>query len=670
MAREYTLRPFNESRDLRIDYARELNDQQQAAVLSPPGPALVLAGAGSGKTRTLIYRVAYLLEQGIPPERLLLLTFTNKAAKEMMNRVTDLLGGTLMGLWGGTFHSIGNRVLRGHAAQIGFRPEFSILDREDANALIKACVNEVEPAKKPKGFPKPDVLSELISLAINTRKSLAEMVNQRFPQFSEFLDELEAIARAYQARKRADNAMDFDDLLERWFELMSAHSEIAEDWQRRFQFVLVDEYQDTNQLQSDLVDLLVARHRNVMAVGDDAQSIYSWRGANFQNILRFPQRYPEAVVFKIEKNYRSSPEILAVANAAIRANVQQFAKELTPVCSSGTPPALVVCADAEQQAAFVAQRILELHEQGASLQGIAVLYRSHFHALELQMELTRRGIPFQITSGIRFFEQAHIKDISAYLRLVHNPRDEPAFKRLILTLPGIGPKAAERMWKTFQEVLQIEEGGTMDLTKALRRVQTAIPKKAQTDWSQQQTVLEQIAQPDIKNRPGELIRWILEAGYSDYVKSNYTNHRSRLDDLEQLAIFAQGFAGTEEFLSQLALLSGVDTEGNPAFAEQEGQIKLSTVHQAKGLEFDIVFVIMLCEGLFPHARAVEEAVSEEEERRLFYVAVTRARRELYLSYPLLRFRGGFLGSPSMIPSRFLREIDAQLVEEWRLHPHH
>jgi DNA helicase-2/ATP-dependent DNA helicase PcrA len=667
MVRESTLRPFCETRNLRIDYARELNDQQRAAVTAPPGPALVLAGAGSGKTRTLIYRVAYLLEQGVPPERVLLLTFTNKAAKEMMNRVTDLLGGSLMGLWGGTFHSVGNRVLRHHAVQIGFQPGFSILDREDANALIKACVSDLDPPKHPKGFPKPDVLGEIFSLVINTRRSLADVVNQRYAQLEEFLDILEVVARAYQERKKGDNAMDFDDLLSQWFDLMRSDSEVAESWQRRFQFVLVDEYQDTNQLQSDLVDLVAARHRNIMAVGDDAQSIYSWRGANFQNILRFPQRYPETVVYKIERNYRSSPEILAVANAAIRANVQQFAKELTPVCSSGTPPALVVCTDADQQAAFVAQRILELHEQGTALQGMAVLYRSHFHALELQIELTRRGIPFQITSGIRFFEQAHIKDISAYLKLVYNPRDEPAFKRLVLMLSGIGPKAAGKIWRHFQEGLRVENGAIPDLTNALQRARTAVPKKSQDEWPQFQAVLEQLNHPETRNRPGTMIQLVKEAGYSDYVQANYTNHRSRLDDLEQLAIFAQGFSGTEEFLSQLALLSGVDTEGNPAFAEQEGQVKLSTVHQAKGLEFDVVFVIMLCDGLFPHARAVEESESEEEERRLFYVAITRARRELYLSYPLLRYRRGYQGNPSLSPSRFLGEIDTKLVEQWQLH---
>src|ERR1041385_2440733 len=413
MSREYVLQPFQAPVRSQIDYAAELNEQQHAAVTAPPGPALVIAGAGSGKTRTLTYRVAWLLEQGIPAERILLLTFTNKAAREMMRRVADLLGQELASLWGGTFHSIGNRILRRHADLAGYQRDFSILDREDARHLITTCVAESEIDTKAARFPKAEVLGEIFSLAVNTQKPLPRILEEQYDYFSHLAEAIENIRERYAARKRATNAMDFDDLLALWLQLLRQDEDVRALYQRRFQFILVDEYQDTNQLQSDLIDLLAARHHNVMVVGDDAQSIYAWRGANFQNILKFPERYPGAKIYKIETNYRSTPEILTVANAAIAANVHQFAKQLTPARKSGAKPVQVACEDAMQQAAFVAQRVLELRDEGASLNKMAVLYRSHFHALELQLELTRRNIPFTITSGIRFFEQAHIKDIAA-----------------------------------------------------------------------------------------------------------------------------------------------------------------------------------------------------------------------------------------------------------------
>ncbi len=346
MSREYVLKPYHAEINLQIDYARELNPQQLAAVTAPPGPALVIAGAGSGKTRTLTYRVAYLLEQGIPAERILLLTFTNKAAGEMMRRVSDLLGHELRSLWGGTFHSIGARILRLHADQLGYQKDFTILDRDDAQDLIKACMADAEIDKKDKHFPKPAVLNEIFSLTANTHKTTEELVDGQFSYFSQFAAQIADLAQRYTARKRATNAMDFDDLLALWLKLLQDNAELREHYQRRFQFILVDEYQDTNKLQSDLIDLLAAKHHNVTVVGDDAQSIYAWRGANFANILEFPKRYPGAKVFKIETNYRSTPEILNVANAAIAANVNQFAKELAPARKSGVKPALVACQDA------------------------------------------------------------------------------------------------------------------------------------------------------------------------------------------------------------------------------------------------------------------------------------------------------------------------------------
>lgn len=686
VSHEYVLKPYHAEINLQIDYARELNPQQLAAVTAPPGPALVIAGAGSGKTRTLTYRVAYLLEQGIPAERILLLTFTNKAAGEMMRRIGDLLGHELRSLWGGTFHSIGARILRLHADQLGYQKDFTILDRDDAQDLIKACMADAEIDKKDKHFPKPAVLNEIFSLTANTHKTTEELVDGQFSYFSQFAAQIADLAKRYTARKRSTNAMDFDDLLALWLKLLQDNTEVREHYQRRFQFILVDEYQDTNKLQSDLIDLLAAKHHNVTVVGDDAQSIYAWRGANFANILEFPKRYPGANVFKIETNYRSTPEILNVANAAIAANVNQFAKELAPARKSGMKPALVACQDAGQQAAFIAQRALELRDEGVSLNNVAVLYRSHFHALELQLELTRQQIPFSITSGIRFFEQAHIKDATAFLKLVANPRDEISFKRLVLLLPGIGAKGADKIFQCFTTnramldaghrmldekvaapVSDHPTSGIQHLATALQSCAKAVPKKAAVPWAQFVATISQLEDPNVRQSAAKMLRLVMDAGYDDYLKETYPNYERRLEEIQQLAEFAFQFGGVEEFLTQLALLTNVEAEDDNSTKNDDEKLKLSTIHQAKGLEFDAVFVIMLCDGMFPSTRSMESNEGEEEERRLFYVAITRAKNELYITYPLIRAGYGNTGMDSMqLPSRFLSEIPKNLLNEWNL----
>ena len=681
MSRDYVIEPFRSEINLQIDYARELNPQQLAAVTAPPGPALVIAGAGSGKTRTLTYRVAYLLEQGIPADRILLLTFTNKAAGEMMRRVAGLLGRQLPSLWGGTFHSIGARILRSHADLLGYRRDFTILDRDDAKDLIKTCIAEAGIETKGTHFPKPEVLCEIFSLTVNTHKTTAEILEEQFDYFEQITRQVADVQKRYTARKRATNAMDFDDLLALWLRLLQEHADVREHYQRRFQFILVDEYQDTNKLQSDLIDLLAERHHNVTVVGDDAQSIYAWRGANFQNIFKFPKRYPDAKVFKIETNYRSTPEILKVANAAIAANRDQFTKILTPARKSGLKPALVTCADAAQQAAFIAQRVGELPEEGVNLNQVAVLYRSHFHALELQLELTKRHIPFSITSGIRFFEQAHIKDATAYLKLVANPQDELAFKRIAQLLPGIGAKGAEKIWRIFRSrsrgnETQISSSnqksepphvGSYKIAPALQACSKSVPAKAAAAWKQFIETISQLEDETVRQSAAKMLRLVLDAGYDDYLKENFVNYRNRLEDLEQLSVFAYQFGSVEDFLTQLALLTNVEAEdGDPANRDAE-QIRLSTIHQAKGLEFDVVFVIMLCDGLFPSARSMENDEGEEEERRLFYVAITRAKNELYLCYPLMRASFSKSGGDGMQqPSRFLSEIPRDLLNEWNL----
>ena len=666
MAREFVLDPFRAEVNLQIDYARELNAQQHAAVTATPGPALVIAGAGSGKTRTLTYRVAFLLEQGVPADRILLLTFTNKSAREMMRRVVEILGHDLASLWGGTFHSIGNRILRQHADRLGFRRDFTILDRDDAKDLLQAALDDSGIDVTATRLPKPDVIGDVFSMAANTGHTIARTLQENHPQFEDLALIMEDLRTRFIARKRAANVMDFDDLLGLWLRLLKEHEDIRDIYQRRFQFILVDEYQDTNELQGELIDLLAARHRNVMVVGDDAQSIYSWRGANFQNILEFPKRYAGARVYKIETNYRSTPEILDVANAAIATNTLQFTKELVSACKSGPKPVLAVCGDASEQAAFIAQRALQLRDEGINLNDMAVLYRSHFHAMELQFELTRRNIPFSITSGLRFFEQAHIKDVAAFLKFAANPADEISFKRMVRLLPGVGGKGADKLWNLFRtHHSQLPEGAPNPLASALQSCNPSVAKKTTVAWAQFSSTIAQLEGPTVRGKAAEMIRVTLEGLYEDYLEETFANASQRLEEIIQLTHFSQQFTALDEFLTQLALLSNVEAEEQNATRDDE-QIKLSSIHQAKGLEYTVVFVIMLCDGLFPSHRSIDRPASLEEERRLFYVAVTRAKKELYLTYPLIRMTRGMTNDAMQQPSRFLEEIPASLLDEWSL----
>ena len=683
MSRQYTLQRAPISTSIHVDYAAELNEQQLAAVTAPPGPILVIAGAGSGKTRTLTYRVAYLLENGIDPRNILLLTFTNKAAREMLGRVANLLPVDASGLWGGTFHSVGNRILRRHGSALGYSSGFSIMDREDQKDLIDTVVAGAGIDPKEIRFPKGDVLAEIFSFVVNTEKPLEALLAEKFPYFLPLLDRIQDVQERYEKKKKATNSMDFDDLLQKTLSMFQQHERIAEVYRRQFQFILVDEYQDTNKIQADLVDLLACDHRNVMVVGDDAQSIYSWRGANFQNILEFPKRYPDAQVFKIEMNYRSVPEILEVANAAIAANVRQFRKHLSATRESkALKPALVALNNSAEQAQFVAQRILELRDENVDLNDIAVLYRAHYHALELQLELSRRGIPYQITSGIRFFEQAHIKDVTSFVRFIANPRDEVAFNRMVKLLPGIGNRTAENLWQKWTAgvaVAGIGDPGSSGATSAPtgviptsrdysfgERLQAMnVPAKSKKLWTQLAHTLDEIAPGGQPNPPSEMITSVVEAIYDDYAKVNFTNYELRREDLDQLAVFARQFKDVHEFLSQLALISNIDAEAAPGQTSDKEAVNLSTVHQAKGLEFHTVFVIWLTDGMFPSSRSLDTRDALEEERRLFYVAITRGRDELYLTYPHMRLSGGY-GDVFQRPSRFLQEISNELVEDWQV----
>jgi DNA helicase-2/ATP-dependent DNA helicase PcrA len=643
------------------DYRAELNDQQYEAVTSDPGPALVLAGAGSGKTRTLTYRVAWLLDNGVEPESILLLTFTNKAAREMLGRVATLLPLETRAIWGGTFHSIGNRLLRRHAREVGFQPGFTIMDRADQEDLISAVLDSSGIETRAIRFPTAEVMGDIFSFALNTDRPVPQVIGEKYKRFQPLTDQIGFIQKKYEERKRFSNVVDFDDLLVKTVQVLQQNPAIAEFYQRHFQFILVDEYQDTNKLQSELIDLLAIRHQSVMVVGDDAQSIYSWRGANYQNILDFPRRYPSASIYRIEINYRSVPEILALANASIRANTKQFSKTLRAYREvSELRPALVSLFDANQQAAFVAQRILNLREQGVSLDSMAVLYRAHFQSLEVQLALTRSRIPFSITSGLRFFEQAHIKDVAAFMKFVLNPADEVAFKRIARLLPGVAVKTAEKLWEHLVSVPESDRGDFRTWLGHCR-----IGQKPAKAWQQLCYTLDEIAPGRRPVSPSQMIRIILEAVYDDYLQAKYANYEQRRDDLTSLESYAHTFEDPVDFLTQLSLMATADTESTRGPDGDPEKVTLSTIHQAKGLEWRAVFVIWLADGMFPSSRSLESMDAIEEERRLFYVAVTRAKDALYLTYPAY-WPGGSPDNRVQRPSRFLNEIPEDLFDELRL----
>ena len=654
----------------RLDLERDLNPEQRAAVLAPDGPVLVIAAAGTGKTRTLTYRVVSLVERGVLPERMLLLTFTNRAANEMLDRARSLVGTSVGGIWGGTFHHLCNRILRRYADVLEYRHDYTILDSDDSSRLMKACATDLK--LKDKLYPKPDVVLSLHSLARNGVRTLEDLALDRFPEGHIAPSDLVRQCSEYETRKRSQNAMDFDDLLVRAVELLEKNESIRARYQEQFLHVLVDEYQDTNPIQARLVDILAAKHRNILVVGDDFQSIYSWRGADFRNFLSFPQRYPDAKVFKLETNYRSVPGVLEVANACIAGNPEQFQKTLKAVRTDATKPMRVEVLNGHQQADYVVQEIQRLLDSGMPASQIAVLYRAHYHALDLELALARSGMKYAITSGVRFFEQAHIKDALALLRLMHNPSDELAFVRLTSMMPRIGEKTAQRVWNKC--------GGRVVLSDPaqVRALGGAWPEAARDIWKKMAAALEPEPEPFTarSQTPARIIERFCGAFYREYAEANFEEVRSRLEDLDALVDHASKFERIGDLLNEVALLTNVDAQtsaadgrgesGRGGEADDEPKILLSTVHQAKGLEWRVVFVLWLSDGLFPSARAIEEtAGGEQEERRLFYVSVTRAKDRLYLCSPKMRSdRSGAMQYYTV--SRFVKEIPQQLLQRLSL----
>lgn len=619
----------------------QLNPAQRLAVSTTEGPLLVLAGAGTGKTRVITYRIANLLRKGVKPESILAVTFTNRAAKEMRERVGKIAGGAPKGMTISTFHSLGARILRAEAGALGYRPGFSICDASDQVSLARTVLREVRG-----GVTSAD--PKAIIAAVSRAKNRFQLPEELSADASDDWEHLVALCyERYQTGLRDRNCVDFDDLILLPVLCLEKNAEVGRRYKTRYRFLLVDEYQDTNRIQSDIVEMIAGPEGNLMVVGDDAQSIYSFRGANFENILHFPERHPGTQVFRLEINYRSSPEILNLANSSIKHNTRQFPKTLRAVRPEGGLPEVVAAGNADEQARFVGQQVLALRDEGYDLRDVAVLYRAHYHSMELQMELTRLNIPFQVRSGLRFFEQAHIKDVAAYLKVAVNGKDELAWKRILKIVPRIGKTTAEKVWAL------VEKDQTGDVKKS-------IPKGAQKGWENLVCLIGTLR--TLLTTPAQMIKTVLESGYESYLETTFANFSVRIEDLRRFADFSLRYDSVETLLSELALTSGVAGQDAMEEAKEEDSLVLSTVHQAKGLEWRAVFVLWLVEGKFPDGRAIKEEGGEEEERRLFYVASTRAKDRLYLVFPTLADER-YLFNVIQRVSRFVKELDRDTYDE-------
>ena len=643
------------------DFSKLLNPEQCAAATADDGPMLVLAAAGTGKTRTLVHRVACLIERGVPAERILLLTFTNRAAREMLERAQALSGDAVASIWSGTFHSICARLLRRYGSALGYQPGFQIIDEDDQKKLINELIKSTVP--NPKDFLKKEQVLKIISEAVNEGRPV-KAIASRWLTKTAGVDPaaIAVLAEKYCARKRELGAMDFDDLLVNGLELLKSEktARIREMLQEHFLYVLVDEYQDTNSLQAEFTDILAARHRNIMAVGDDFQCIYTWRGAQIENIMEFPNRWDGCRIVKLERNYRSVPSVLDVANVVMRDSPRQFEKTLRPVRGgTGAKPCVYTVYDDTAQADEIIKLALDAHDRGYRFSDIAILYRSHYQSIKIQMAIAKRGIPFRITSGVGVFEQVHVKDVLAYLRLVVNPADELSFLRFVCLLPGVGEKGALKMWERIGRSFDVD---SRECREALTEL---LPAKAKGAWGPLKRALEVAREHLAEDALGEVIEDFTDLFYEDYLNDEYETAEAedRLNDIRELAAqIASHEEGLEGFLAEVALMTNLDTRRNDP---NQDRVTLSTIHQAKGMEWPVVFVPWLSEGMFPSAKATEEN-RMDEERRLFYVVVTRAKDELYMFTPQMQktAQGGVF---PVDPSLFVKEIPPELADRRRIY---
>lgn len=666
-----------------INFSEELNQEQLDVVLHADGPCLVLAGAGSGKTRTITYRVAYLLSQKVDPKSILLVTFTNKAAQEMMHRMEMITKGEVHLPWSGTYHHIAYRILRKYAPLVGYQNNFTVIDSEDSLDLLKLCIKQEGVDRTQRKFPSPAVIHSIISFARNAETTIEDVLDLKYPNWMDLSETIVRIAEEYNKRKRLANCMDFDDLLVNLYLLLLKNEHVRKTYAEQFQYVLVDEYQDTNKIQASIIKLFASQYRNLLVVGDDAQSIYSFRAADIQNILQFEQDYADAKIFRLETNYRSTPDILNLANDIIAQNKSQYKKELRSVIDALVKPEVHAFADQTEEAEFIAEEIVKLQGEGVSLNHIAVLFRAAFHSQALEMELVKRNIPYDYRGGVRFFERAHVKDVLAFLRIYANKSDAMAWSRILNMQVGIGPAGAQKITEalkhlstkarehenttaqeyespdhlTTQPPDHKNEEGQMSVDE-LRHLGAELSARGQVGWNDFLQIWDKVVKSD--GTPGGLVDAVLDSKYMDFLEAEYTDYRERTDDIKQLGAFANRQSDLSHFLAEASMQeSYARTQVKDREAGQEEKMVLSTIHQAKGLEWEAVFVMNVSAGQFPNDRATKEKNGIEEERRLFYVAVTRARKFLFMTYPLTGNFNSYLQGPSM----FLEEIDRELVEE-------
>ena len=639
-------------KNFRIPYKKALNPSQLEAVNLTEGPLLVIAGAGSGKTRTLTYRVARLVEEDVSPGSILLLTFTRKAAQEMLQRATQLLDSRCERVGGGTFHSFAYAVLRRYASKVGFDHGFSVLNRSDTEDLISMLRKEIEPVSKQRSFPKKQTLANIFSRAVNKVLSIEDVVFNDYPHFAPYLDNIVALSNAYRRQKAENHFFDYDDLLIYLETLLKEHPDIRNRISSTYQYVMVDEYQDTNQIQAEIVYLLGSVNQNVMVVGDDSQSIYAFRGANFENIMKFSEMFSGTQIIKLEENYRSVQPILNLANAIIDRATEKYTKILFTCRPGKSLPVLVNAMSENSQSRFVVEKIQELNKNGVPLNQIVVLFRASFHSFDLEIELNKDGVPFIKVGGFKFIESAHIKDILAHLKVLFNPYDRLSWYRILLLIDKIGPKTALDI---YDAILAEKSGYTGILNIELKSSRTQNLKRLKDLFAFIASETLSVAQTG-----AAVLNY-----YAPILKDKYDDHPRRTKDLEHFITIMERYGDLVQFLTDMALEPPSASFNDTLSVDypQDDRLTLSTVHSAKGLEWHSVFIIWALDGRFPSIHALHKEKELEEELRLIYVATTRAKENLFFIYPMQAYDR----SSGMIlsrPSRFIDKMPDDILAKY------
>ncbi len=640
----------NDEARFKINYKEELNASQFEAATAVKGCYLIIAGAGTGKTRTLVYRVARLIELGHDPNSILLLTFTRKAANEMLKRASMLLDDRCSKIRGGTFHSFANLTLRKYAKAIGLDSAFTILDQGDSEDVINLIRSQDRFLIRDKRFPNKQTLNKVYSLSVNTGKKVEEIIENDYPHFLPLLDKILEIQKIFIQYKRNNNLLDYDDLLIYLREFLKKESPSVKALLSEIKFVMVDEYQDTNHLQAEIVKGLAKYNKNVMVVGDDSQAIYSFRGADFHNIMQFPKLFDNVKIIKLEENYRSVQAILDFANRINEAAIEKYKKELYTRRGSGVLPSIVAAATDNLQSKFIVEKILDLREEGVQLKDIAVLFRSSFFSFDLELELSKANIPFQKFGGMKFVETAHIKDVMAFLRIAVNPKDVISWYRVLLLHEGVGPKTAQRI---------LDELSTARIT--IKAEPDDQPEFKHHKLGPLFYLLYELQKK--KYMPSEMVQKVYNY-YWELFKANYDDWNKRKKDLDIFQNIVENYTSIDSLLSDMAIEPIIDSVTDIGETDKEDEyLTLSTIHSAKGLEWHSVFVIHAVEGYFPSVRAVESLESLEEERRLMYVASTRAKQNLFVTYPMHMYNR-IDGITLSKPSRFISEMSTDKAQGW------